>query len=112
MKDANESPIRLLLAERHQERLTAHTESFRAHEPLEENAAFTRDYIVHGDGRYVDGAVHVNTSESHDRYATVALAASTRASIDGLKPHFRAIQLRCEIIRKTGEEALILETAL
>lgn len=35
VKTVNESQIRLLPAERQQEPLTAHTDSFRAHEPLE-----------------------------------------------------------------------------
>jgi transposase len=31
------------------------------YEPLEEGDALTREYVVHGDGEYVDGDVHVNT---------------------------------------------------
>ena len=64
-KAADESTIRLLLADRHQESLTVYTDGFRAYEPLEEDDAFTREYVVHGDGEYVDEEVHVNTCESH-----------------------------------------------
>jgi transposase-like protein len=64
-KAAIESTIRLLLADRQQESLTVYTDGFRAYEPLEEEDAFTREYVVHGDGEYVDGTVHVNTCESH-----------------------------------------------
>ncbi len=53
-KAANESAIRLLLADRQQESLTVYTGGFRAYEPLDED-----------DGEYVDGDVHVNTCESH-----------------------------------------------
>jgi len=35
------------------------------YEPLEEDDASTREYVVHGDGEYDDGDVHVNTCESH-----------------------------------------------
>ena len=74
-KAANESTIRLLLADRQQESLTIYTDGFRAYEPLDEDDAFTREYVVHGDGEYVDGD-HVNTCESHASLAPVALAAS------------------------------------
>ena len=64
-KAAPESTIRLLLAVDQQESLTVYTDGFRSYDPLEEDDAFTREYFVHGDGEYVDGAVHVNTCESH-----------------------------------------------
>jgi transposase-like protein len=64
-KAATESKIRLLLADRQQESLTVCTDGFRVYEPLEEDDASTREYVVHGDGEYVDGDVHVNTCESH-----------------------------------------------
>ena len=64
-KAADESTIRLLLADRQQESLTVYTDGFRGYEPLEEDAAFDREYVVHGDGEYADGDVHVNTCESH-----------------------------------------------
>jgi len=53
-KAADESTIRLLLANRHQESLTVYIDGFRAYEPLDEDDAFTREYVVHGDGEYVD----------------------------------------------------------
>jgi len=78
-KAATESTIRLLLAHRKQESLTVYTDGFRAYDPLDEDDAFTREYVVHGDGEYVDGDVHVNTCESHRRWRdAVALAASRR----------------------------------
>jgi len=40
-KAADESAIRLLLADRHQESLTVYIDSFRAYEPLEEDDVFT-----------------------------------------------------------------------
>jgi len=64
-KAADESTSRLLLADRQQESLAVYTDGFRAYEPLEEDDPFTREYVVHGDGEYVDGDVHVNTCESH-----------------------------------------------
>ena len=62
-KAATESRIRLLLAVSQQESLIVYTDGFRAYEPLEEDNAFTRAYVVYGDGEYVDGDVHVNTCE-------------------------------------------------
>jgi len=62
---ADESTIRFLLVDSHQESLTVYTDGFRAYEPLDEDHAFTREYVVHGDGEYVDGDVHVYTCESH-----------------------------------------------
>ena len=49
-KAADESTIRLLLANRQQEPLTVYTDGFRAYEPLDEDDAFSREYVVHGDG--------------------------------------------------------------
>jgi transposase len=65
VKAATESKIRLLLAVGQQESLTVYTDGFRAYDPLEEDDAFTREYVVHGNGEYVDGDVYVNTCESH-----------------------------------------------
>ena len=64
-KSADESTIRLLLANREKEPLTVYTDGFRAYEPLEKDDAFEREYVVHGDGEYADDDVHVNTCESH-----------------------------------------------
>jgi transposase-like protein len=60
-KTVDESTIRLLLAVSQQESLTVYTDGFRSYEPLEEDAAFDREYVVHDDGEYADGDVHVNT---------------------------------------------------
>ena len=113
-KAATESRIRLLLADRQQESLTVYTDGFRAYEPLEEDDAFTREYVVHGDGEYVDGDVHVNTCESHASLARRWLSPHRGVSKDRLTPYIRAFQLRREVFRKPGKEALktILETAL
>ena len=113
-KTATESRIRLLLADRQQESLTVYTDGFRAYEPLEEDDAFTREYVVHGDGEYVDGDVHVNTCESHASLARRWLSPHRGVSKYRLTPYLRAFQLRREVFRKPGKEALktILETAL
>ncbi|MDZ7764846.1 MAG: IS1595 family transposase [Melioribacteraceae bacterium] len=113
-KTATESTIRLLLADRQQESLTVYTDGFRAYDPLDEDDAFTREYVVHGDGEYVDGDVHVNTCESHASLARRWLSPHRGVSKDRLTPYLRAFQLRREVFRKPGKEALktILETAL
>ncbi|SEO18616.1 transposase [Halorientalis persicus] len=113
-KAATESTIRLLLADRQQESLTVYTDGFRAYEPLDEDDAFTREYVVHGDGEYADGDVHVNTCESHASLARRWLSPHRGVSKDRLTPYLRAFQLHREVLRKPGEEALktILETAL
>jgi len=64
-KAGDESTIRLLMADRQQESLTVYTDGLQAYEPLEEDDAFTRKYIVHSDSEYVDQEVHVNACESH-----------------------------------------------
>mgnify|MGYP000398038838 CR=1 FL=1 len=53
------------MAYRHQESVTVYTDGFRAYELLDEADRFTREYLVHGEGEYVDGDVQVNTHESH-----------------------------------------------
>ena len=113
-KAADESTIRLLLADRHQESLTVYTDGFRAYEPLEEDDAFTREYVVHGDGEYVDGDVHVNTCESHGSLVRSWLSPHRGVSKDKLTPYLRVFQLRRRVYRKPGEKALktILDAAL
>ena len=113
-KAATDPTIRLLLDNRQQESMTVYTDGFRAYEPLEEDDTVTREYVVHGDGEYVDGDVHVNTCESHASLARRWLTPHRGVSKDRLTPYFRAFQLRREVFRKPGKEALktILETAL
>jgi transposase-like protein len=64
-KAAKEPMIRLLLGDRKEESLTVYTDGFRAYESLDEDDAFDRKYVVHGEGEYADGDVHVNICESH-----------------------------------------------
>ena len=45
-KAADESTIRFLLA--------VYTDGFRTYEPLDEDNAFICEYVVHGEGEYVD----------------------------------------------------------
>ncbi|WP_436932850.1 IS1595 family transposase [Halosimplex halobium] len=113
-KAAEESTIRLLLGDRQQESLTVYTDGFRAYEPLDEDDAFDRKYVVHGEGEYADGDVHVNTCESHASLARRWLSPHRGVSKDNLTPYLRALQLRKQVRRKPGDEALktILETAL
>jgi transposase len=114
VKAATESKIRLLLAVGQQESLTVYTDGFRAYDPLEEDDAFIREYVVHGDGECVNGDVYVNTCESHASLAQRWLSPHRGISKDRLTPYFRAFQLRREVFRKPAKEALktILETAL
>ena len=113
-KAADESTIRLLLANRNKESLTVYTDGFRAYEPLDEDDAFDREYVVHGDGEYADEDVHVNTCESHGSLARSWLSPHRGVSKDKLTPYLRSFQLRRRVYRKPGKEALktILETAL
>jgi transposase len=113
-KAADESTIRLLLADRQQESLTVYTDGFRAYEPLEKADTLEREYVVHGDGEYADEDVHVNTCESHASLARRWLSPHRGVSKDRLTPYLRALQLRRRVYRKPGTEALqlILETVL
>jgi len=113
-KAADESTIRLLLADRKEESTTVYTDGFRAYEPLDEDDAFDRKYVVHGDGEYADGDVQVNTCESHGSLARSWLSPHRGTSKDKLTPYLRAFQLRRRVYRKPRKEALktILETAL
>jgi transposase len=113
-KAADESTIRLLLGTRQQESLTVYTDGFRAYEPLDEDDAFARQSVVHGEGEHADGDVHVNTCESHASLVRRWLSPHRGVSKDKLTPYVRALQLRKRVCRKPGDEALkiILETAL
>ncbi|QGA83743.1 Transposase [Halomicrobium sp. LC1Hm] len=63
-KSADESTIRLLLADHDKESLTVYTDGFRACDPLEEGDAFTREYVVHGDGEYADSDIHATPARA------------------------------------------------
>ncbi|ADE05251.1 IS1595-like element ISHvo5 family transposase [Haloferax volcanii] len=105
-KSADESTVRLLLADHKEESLTIYTDGFRAYDPLEDDNEFTREYVVHGDGEYADGDVHVNSCESHASLARRWLSPHRGVSKDKLTQYLRAFQLRSELFRKPGREAL------
>ncbi|SEO30488.1 Transposase and inactivated derivatives [Halogranum amylolyticum] len=105
-KSADESTVRLLLADHEEESLTVYTDGFRAYDPLEDDDEFTREYVVHGDGEYADGDVHVNTCESHASLARRWLSPHRGVSKDKLTQYLRAFQLRSELFRKPGRKAL------
>ncbi|WEL24883.1 IS1595 family transposase [Haloferax volcanii] len=105
-KSADESTVRLLLADHEEESLTVYTDGFRAYDPLEDDDKFTREYVVHGDGEYANGDVHVNTCESHASLARRWLSPHRGVSKDKLTQYLRAFQLRSELFRKPGREAL------
>ncbi|UHH27167.1 IS1595 family transposase [Halobacterium noricense] len=105
-KSADESTVRLLLADHEEESLTVYTDGFRAYDPLEDDDEFTRKYVVHGDGEYADGDIHVNTCESHASLARRWLSPHRGVSKDKLTQYLRAFQLRSELFRKPGREAL------
>ncbi|SEP23082.1 Transposase and inactivated derivatives [Halogranum amylolyticum] len=105
-KSADESRVRLLLADHEEESLTVYTDGFRAYDPLEDDEEFDREYVVHGDGEYVDGDVHVNTCESHASLARRWLSPHRGVSKDKLTQYLRAFQLRSELFEKSGREAL------
>ncbi|WEL27347.1 IS1595 family transposase [Haloferax volcanii] len=105
-KSADESTVRLLLADHEEESLTVYTDGFRAYDPLEDDDEFHREYVVHGDGEYADGDVHVNTCESHASLARRWLSPHRGVSKDKLTQYLRAFQLRSELFRKPGREAL------
>ncbi len=105
-KSANESTVRLLLVVSEEESLTVYTDGFRAYNPLEDDDEFHREYVVHGDGEYADGDVHVNTCESHASLLRRWLSPHRGVSKDKLTQYLRAFQLRSELFRKSGREAL------
>jgi len=101
-KAADESTIRLLLADRNQESLTVYTDGFRAYEPLESDDAFDREYVVHSEGEYADDEVHINTCESYASLVRRWLSPHQGISKDKLIQYLRAFQLRRELYRKPG----------
>ncbi|RLM95317.1 IS1595 family transposase [Haloarcula sp. Atlit-7R] len=105
-KSADESTVRLLLADHEQESLTVYTDGFRADDALEDDDEFDREYVVHGDGEYADGDVHVNGCESHASLTRRWLSPHRSVSKDKLTPYLRAFELRRELYRKPGDEAL------
>jgi len=105
-KSADESTVRLLLDNHDQESLTVYTDGFRAYDPLDDDDTFDRQYVVHSDGEYADDDVHINTCESHGSLLRPWLSPHRGISKDKLTPYLRAFQLRRELYRKPGDEAL------
>ena len=105
-KSANESTVRLLLAGREEESLRVYTDGFRTYDPLDDDDRFHRESVIHGDGEYADGDVHVNSCESHGSLLRPWLSPHRGISKDKLAPYLRAFQLRRQLFRKPGREAL------
>lgn len=105
-KAADESTIRLLLADHQQESITVYTDGFRAYEPLDEDETFNREYVVHGEDEYVDNDVHVNTCESYGSLVRPWLSPHRGVSKDTLTLYLRAFQLRRNVYRTPGRSAL------
>ena len=105
-KSANESTVRLLLAASEEESLRVYTDGFRTYDPLDDDDRFHRESVIHGDGEYADGDVHVNTCESHGSLLRPWLSPHRGISKDKLTPYLRAFQLRRQLFRKPGREAL------
>jgi len=99
-KAADESTIRLLLVDRKEESLTVYTDGFRTYDMLKEDDEFDREYVVHGDSKYTDGEVHVNTRESHCRVSDARLSPHRSISKDKLAEYLRALQLHRELYQK------------
>ena len=105
-KSTNESTVRLLLAVREKEPLLVYTGGFRAYDPLDDDERFHRESVIHANNEYVDGDVHVNTCESHDRTSDPWLSPHRGVSKNKLTHYLRTFQLRRQIYRKLGREAL------
>ena len=105
-KSADEPTVRLLLAGGEEESLTVYTDGFRAYDPLDDDERFHRESVIHSDEEYVDGAVHVNTCESHGSLLRPWLSPHRGISKDKLTPYPRAFQLRRQLYRKPEREAL------
>ncbi|EMA47052.1 Insertion element protein [Halococcus saccharolyticus DSM 5350] len=105
-KSADESTVRLLLAGCEKEPLTVYTDGFRAYASLDDDERFHRESVIYADNKYVDGEAHVNTCESHGSLVRPWLSPHRGVSKDKLTHYLRAFQLRRQIYRKPGREAL------
>ena len=101
-KSADGSTVRLFLANHEEESLTVYTDGFRAYDPLDDDERFDREFVVHGNGEYVDRVVHVNTCESHGSLLRPWLSPHRGISKDRLTLYLRAFQLRRQLVRKSG----------
>ena len=105
-RSADESTVRLLLDNHQRESLTVYTDGFRVYEPLDDDDTFDREYIIRSDGEYANEDVHINTFESHGLLVRPWLSPHRGISKGKLTPYLRAFQLRRELYRKLGDEAL------
>ncbi|ELY93703.1 Insertion element protein [Natrialba taiwanensis DSM 12281] len=105
-KSDDEPTIRLLLANREKEPLTVYTDGFRAYDPLNEDDAFDREYVVRDDDEYADENVHANTCESHGSLLRPWFSPHRGISKDKLTQYLRAFQLRRKLLRRPGREVL------
>jgi len=91
-KSADESTIGLLLADRKEESLTVYTDGFRAYHLLENDDSFTREHVVHSDGKYANDEVYVNGCESHASLTRRWHASHRSVSKDKLTPYLRVFE--------------------
>ncbi len=98
-KSADESNVRLLLANHEQESLTVYTDGFRAYDPLEDDDEFQREFVVHSDSEYADDETHINICESHGSLLRLWLSPHRGVSKDRLTSYIRAFQLHREVFR-------------
>jgi transposase-like protein len=105
-KSADESIVRLLLDNHEEESLTVYTDRFRAYDPLEKDETYQREAVIHREGEYVAGDAHVNTCDSHAALARRWLSPHRGISKNNLTAYLRLFELRREILRRTGRDAL------
>ncbi|MFB6148959.1 MAG: IS1595 family transposase [Halobacteriales archaeon] len=110
-KHADSSTIKLILGVEdytEDDPLTVCTDEFTTYDFLDEDDRFIHKVVTHSEGEYAteDGDVHVNTCESQGSLLRSWLSSHRGVSKDRLTPYLRAFDLRRQIRRKPGKEAL------
>jgi len=105
-KSADKSTVQFLLNSCKEESPTVYTDGFRAYDPLEDDETYQREAVIHREGEYVDENAYVNTGESHASLVRRWLSPHRGVSKDKLTPYPKAFQLRRQILRKSGRDAL------
>jgi transposase-like protein len=109
--NADSSTIKVILGvEDHAEDdpLTVYTDEYSSYEFLDDDDRFQHETVVHGDGEFADGDVHVNTCESQGSLLRPWLSRHRGLSKENLTLYLRAFDLHQRLRELPGRDALKL----
>jgi hypothetical protein len=105
-KAVDESTTRLFRPTSSRSRSPSIPTAFRCEQLERRRHQIQAEFVVHGDGDYADGDVHMNICESCASLARRWLSPHRGISKDKLRPYPRVLRLRHRVYRKLGKQTV------